>query len=132
MLSGNPAGSASSRDIQSDRRKVGRRVRTWPLRRLAGESPAQPDRGASSLFHRYVPHASAECRNEYHFAIRRVGNDTVPPLKVIPVDAFPTLAAIGGPPCRGFESARVQRVRLARVDRDIVDVLIFIEHIAPA
>src|SRR5215471_7475183 len=85
-----------------------------------------------SLFRRAVPNAAAECRDVDHPGIGGVGNYAMAPFEVVAGDALPMLAAVRRSPRRGLESGGVEHLWIARVDGDVVDVLVPIQNVAPA
>src|ERR1019366_1148539 len=61
----------------------------------------------------------------------RVDCHAVAPFEIVARDALPGEAAIRAAPRGRFEAGGVQHARVLRVQGDVVDVLIPIEHAAP-
>src|SRR3984957_10386073 len=80
---------------------------------------------------RTMPHAPAEGRDVDLIAIQWIGNHSVSPLEVKSGNADPMQPAVCRPPGRRFEASGVDHIRVLRIDGDVVNVAILIEHLLP-
>src|SRR5204863_6128316 len=78
-----------------------------------------------------VPHTPAEGGDVNEIGVQGIRNHAVAPLEIETFDAAPGFAAVARPPGGRLEAAGVKDLRVARVDRNIVNVLVAREHIPP-
>src|SRR5262249_38361539 len=81
---------------------------------------------------RAAPHASAEGRDINLIGGGRINDHAVPPFEVVAFDPRPGRAAVNRTIRGRIETADVQLTRIARVDRQVVNVLRLVEDVAPA
>src|SRR4051812_29096865 len=78
-----------------------------------------------------MPDAAAEGGDVNLAASLRIGRHPMAPLEVVPGNCLPGQSAIRAPPCRAFEARRVERTRVFRIDGDVINMLVAIQHSSP-
>src|ERR1700735_37044 len=81
---------------------------------------------------RTMPHATAECRDVDLFVVQRIGNHPVSPLEVKAGNTAPVQPAVCRSPSRRFQASGVDHIGGLRVNGDVVNVAILVEHLRPA
>src|SRR5215471_426256 len=81
---------------------------------------------------RTMPHAAAERRDVDLIVVKRIGNHPMSPLEVESGNTDPVQTAVRRPPCRRFKAGSVDHIGILRVNGDVVNVAIFVEHLLPA
>src|SRR5512142_2908907 len=79
-----------------------------------------------------VPDASSESHHVDHFRMKWVRHNAMAPLEIVSPNALPRSTAIVGPPRGRFKSAGIHSSRIARVNGNVVNVLVAIEGILPS
>src|SRR4029077_11895654 len=79
-----------------------------------------------------MPDTSAERCDVYLIGTQRIGNNPVSPLEVKSGNTRPVQPAVWRPPRRPCEPSRVEHIGVSRINGDVVDVAILVEHLLPA
>src|SRR5207302_3341831 len=81
---------------------------------------------------RAMPDASAESRDVDLVVVQWIGNHPVSPLEIESGNSGPMQTAVYRSPCRRLKACRIEHVGILRINRNIVNVAIPIEHRFPA
>src|SRR5450631_4241171 len=79
-----------------------------------------------------MPYASAEGRNVDLIVVQRIGNHPMRPLEVKSGNTGPMQPAVCRSPGRRFKAGRVEHIGVLRINSDVVNVAILVEHLLPA
>src|SRR5947207_9335578 len=79
-----------------------------------------------------MPNTPAECRDVYLISVQRIGNYSVPPLKVKSGNTRPVQPAVCRSPGRRFKASRIDHIGVSGINGDVVNVAILVEHLLPA
>jgi len=79
-----------------------------------------------------MPDATPESRDVDLITVQRIGNHSLAPLEVKSRNAGPVPPAVRRSPGRRFKTSRVKNIGILRINGNIVDVAIFVEHLLPA
>src|SRR5579862_2336781 len=109
-----------------------RRLITQSLRLVTGFKNARRDVHRFRLaVNRTMPHASSERCDVDLVAMDRIRNHSVPILEIESCNACPVEPTIGGPPGRRFKTGSVEDTRVLRINRDVIDMSVPIQHLLP-